>query len=300
MNVRVLVVGCGLIGVSLALAWKEKHPDWIFYGLENHPSHRQEAMQLDVFTHVFASWDDMEKTASDRSYTIGLLAVPVEAAISLLPKISAYCEWCIDVCSVKGCICEVAEQLGLRQRFLPTHPMAGKSVGGPQSANAELFLNCSWIVIKNWPALDYFRDFLQGTGAHLVILDNAELHDEWMAVVSHTVHLTSLSVMLAYEDYWVNSGVDPKLLAACTGPAFRDITRLASSPSQFWLETIHQNREPILLHLQRIEDTLKRFKFLLENQDFQGIESELKRSQIARNEWEEWKSHDNFFNPSES
>ena len=67
----------------------------------------------------------------------------------------------MDVCSVKVEPLQKvqASKLPLKQ-FVGTHPMAGREVGGAESARADLFLSRSWIITLRQQYLQPVKDWL--------------------------------------------------------------------------------------------------------------------------------------------
>jgi prephenate dehydrogenase len=274
-----LVVGCGLIGTSIAAAVRRAWP-WVkVIGVETDDGHRRQAEARHVFDAIHRSLDD----APNHRYGIAVLAVPVHAAAGLLPAVARMARVVMDVCSVKQPICEAAVRHGLRSVFAPTHPMAGRAAGGPAHADAALFEGCAWLVLAEFPACETVLPLIRATGAVCRVVPGAREHDEAMAAVSHGVHLASLSVMLAYEEAL---GTAKGNWAAWTGPGFRDVTRLSGSPPGFWPETLRSNREAVLTHLDRLIAILGKWRKTLATDDANGLLSMLQEAQAAHERWE--------------
>jgi prephenate dehydrogenase len=148
----------------------------------------------------------------------------------------------MDVCSVKVEPLEKvkASELPLRQ-FVGTHPMAGREVGGAESARADLFLSRSWIITpdaKTDPeAISKVKSLVQLLGATCVELDAAS-HDAAVARVSHLPQITA--TLLAGSLH----GVAPEWLDLA-GAGLRDTTRIAASDENLWKEIINSNSHEI-------------------------------------------------------
>lgn len=274
----ILVIGCGLIGTSLALAVHEVDPTMVLDGVEINPVYQEEAREKRVFRRVFAGFSEKMP-----SYDLAVLAVPVDIACALLPQALEKGALVMDVCSVKEAVCETAERLQARERFIPSHPMAGLASAGPNQATGGLFQDRPWLFIEGWTAAEHLLPLVQSMGARIEFLESASRHDETMAIVSHGIHLVSLSAMLAYGDALEAKGLS---LAHLTGPAFRDITRLSASPSGFWASTLRANAQAVVEHVERVISRLQSFQSTLTA----GGENELvELLDTARMMHEEWR-----------
>ena len=72
-------------------------------------------------------------------------------------------------------------------RFVPTHPMAGREVGGAHSARADLFATRSWIITPtvecSVESQAIVREFIDLVGATAILLP-ADEHDRAVAAIS--------------------------------------------------------------------------------------------------------------------
>lgn len=276
-SASVLVVGCGLIGTSIAMALKQAFPTVRLFGMDANDTHRSLAENKGVFEQIQNEWPA-------EPLDLAILAVPAMAAAAFLEQACQRSRWVMDVCSVKGPLCEAAADLELTSQFAPTHPMAGLASEGPLQATAELFVGQPWLMIQGYPVCMVVAPMIETIGARIIWLENDSVHDEAMAVVSHTIHLTSLSAMLAYETAADELNFP---LATLTGPGFRDITRLAESPSGFWIDTLLSNRVAILQQIERTKMALDAFGQTLATQDREGLKTLLDAARCARTAWKE-------------
>jgi prephenate dehydrogenase len=275
----VLICGCGLIGTSLAMAWKRANLPMRVYGVDPAPHHREEAMGTGAFVRVFAS------IPADK-YDLIVLATPIDIACTQMASVDAQATWIMDVCSVKKPLLEVAASLGRRNTFAPTHPMAGVAAEGPANASATMFAGHPWICLEGWPAAAVIQPLIRATGARVVFIDSAERHDAVMAACSHSVHLVSLTTMLMFDALATGTSS----LAQFTGPGFRDVSRLSASPSGFWVSTLMANRENIIHALDVYTQQLQGFLAALQSGDEDSLRSLLDHARAARTQWEEEQS----------
>ncbi|HET9060767.1 MAG TPA: prephenate dehydrogenase dimerization domain-containing protein, partial [Acidimicrobiales bacterium] len=77
-------------------------------------------------------------------------------------------------------------------------------------------------------------------------------HDELVALVSHTPHLTAAALMNIAADV---ADSDATLLRLAAG-GFRDMTRIAAGHPGIWPDVVAENRDAILAGLDRLSATL--------------------------------------------
>ena len=233
---HVRIVGSGLIGTSIGLGLALKG-----VGVSMH--------DLDPRAQGLA--EDLIKSPSSKPVDLVIFATPIGALNSVLneefdsnPKAGF-----IDIASVKSKVkVEVSTSKVPMGRFLPSHPMAGREVGGAESARADLFQGRPWIIDSHGVDNDVLKmssELIELLGGHQVDLDSTE-HDKAVALVSHLPQL--VASLLAKQ---LNGGDEAWLELA--GAGLRDTTRIAGSDSKLWREIITANREaltPLLLALQ--------------------------------------------------
>jgi prephenate dehydrogenase len=173
------------------------------------------------------------------------LSVVIESEFALNPH-STF----IDVGSVKGEVeLKVKTISALSTRFLPTHPMAGREIGGTGSARADLFQGRSWILTPS-PDLKpaskaIVLELIHLLGAMPIEL-SAEDHDRAVAKISH---LPQVAASLIAKQL---TGT-PAEWMELAGQGLRDTTRIAASDESLWKEIIFSNRaelEQLLINLQ--------------------------------------------------
>ena len=225
----VRIVGAGLIGTSIGLALAAKD-----IAVE----------MIDVDSSNQALAQDLTGAVSISDPELIILATPLRALSQVINGQYALNpnSTFMDVCSVKvEPLKKVkASKLPMRQ-FVGTHPMAGREVGGAESARADLFLSRSWIITpdsKTDPeAISKVKSLIQLLGATCVELDAAS-HDAAVARVSHLPQITA--TLLAGSLH----GVAPEWLDLA-GAGLRDTTRIAASDENLWKEIINSNSKEI-------------------------------------------------------
>lgn len=236
----VRIVGSGLIGTSIALALSSRGVP-----VEMTDSDGSRA----------ALAQDLVGSAVLHDVDLVILALPtsrlsqvIDQEFRLNPK-SAF----MDVGSVKAKpLHEIESNLALSRRFCGSHPMAGREIGGPESARADLFVGRPWIYTPTQncdeDVLALVTDLITILGASAVGM-TADEHDAAVALISHlpqiSASLLAKQLHLGKED-WL----------ALAGQGVRDTTRIAASDPRLWREILSMNREKVRPLLVKMNEDL--------------------------------------------
>jgi len=230
------VIGLGLIGGSVAR-------DLAALGL------RVSAFDADATQLAAAMRDGVVHTRLNQSLdgieTVDLvvIAVPVDEALSVLRLGASRLKrtaLITDVGSTKARIVALATELGIGERFVGAHPMAGDHRSGWSASRAGLFVNAPLYLCPaadSVPQAMTLADTLWRTlGARPIEMDAVE-HDERLAWTSHLPHMIAVVLGLTLGE----GGVTRDDL----GPGGRDMTRIAGSSPDMWTAIAVDNSEPI-------------------------------------------------------
>jgi prephenate dehydrogenase len=226
---KVRIVGSGLIGTSIGLGLVQR--GIAVEMVDSDPG--AQALAMDLIGGALLTDPDLVVFALPTS----ALSVILPTEIALNPQ-STF----MDVGSVKNeVLLQVKTFSGLSTRFLPTHPMAGREIGGAGSARADLFQGRSWILTPEAECAEESKDlvlelinYLGATPIELTALD----HDAAVAKISHLPQITAS--LLAKQ----LSGT-PLEWMELAGQGLRDTTRIAGSDENLWKEIIYSNRAEI-------------------------------------------------------
>jgi prephenate dehydrogenase len=253
---RVVIVGTGLIGGSFALALRKYFPDLVVVGWDK-PHVLRHALERGAI-HEGIPDLALAVAGTDLIY----VALPVGQTIEQLPEIARLAPpdaLVTDASSTKRSVCTVAASSFHEgsAHFLGGHPMTGKEVSGIAAADANLFRNSKYALIRASAKeeSDTEREFrvagfvalLEKLGAEPVWLE-AEAHDRAAAVVSHLPQLLSVALAGVVRSQTDETGL-PVTLA---GRGLRDALRLAGSPYSVWRDIILTNSD----NLERVLDQM--------------------------------------------
>jgi prephenate dehydrogenase len=258
----VAIAGLGLIGGSLArdlaaagvrvLAWDRD--------ASSLAAARREGVVTAALSADFAGVEDAD---------VFVLAVPVGAAPGVLaaaaPRLGR-ARLVTDAGSTKTSIVAAAERLGLGERFVGAHPLAGDHRGGWAASRAGLFTGATVYLcrtaVSSAESVALARSFWARVGGAAVEI-TAEEHDQRVAWSSHLPQVVStvLAEVLAAR------GVRRSEL----GPGGRDLTRLASSPAELWADILGDNRARVVEALAAAEAALGSLRAAIAAGDEQAV-----------------------------
>lgn len=254
---HVRVVGAGLIGTSIALGLASRG-----VSVELHDED-QNALDLakDLLApHVKVGVPDLV-----------IVATPPKTILKVLKKEfrSNPQATFIDVGSVKNnLVLEVEALTELAARFVGSHPMAGREVAGPSSAQADLFQGRAWILtptsMTEEPSIDLAKELVEALGATAYIM-GAPAHDSLLARISHLPQITSTALAGAIEQL----GDDLNL----SGQGLRDMTRIANSDGELWSEILLENQNEVLKAITEYQQIIANLKDALERRDESALKN---------------------------
>ena len=254
---HVRVVGAGLIGTSIALGLATRG-----VSVELHDED-QNALDLakDLLApHVKVGVPDLV-----------IVATPPKTILNVLKKESGSNPQAtfIDVGSVKNnLVLDVEALTELATRFVGSHPMAGREVAGPSSAQADLFQGRAWILtptsVTEESSIDVAKELVEALGATAYIM-NAPAHDSLLARISHLPQITSTALAGAIEQL----GDDLNL----SGQGLRDMTRIANSDGELWSEILLENQNEVLKAISEYQQIIANLKDALESRDESALKN---------------------------
>lgn len=256
------VVGLGLIGGSLARELAARGVRVL--GYDRDPAALHGAVEGGVVHAVLE-----ESLEGVKEADLLVIAVPVAAApgvlATALPHLGSV-RLVADVGSTKQAVVRAAEALGIGERFVGSHPLAGDHRSGWSASRMGLFQGARVYLSPTpstaEPALELARQLWIGLGAEPELLD-AEPHDRRLAWTSHLPQAASTALALALA----SAGIAPSDL----GPGGRDITRLSGSSPEMWTGIALENAAALSGAIEAFEERLRELRAALTRGDEQAV-----------------------------
>ena len=248
---RAAVIGLGLIGGSIARELASRGTR--VSGFDENGDALQTALSAGVVSEVLDPWLEGLHTVD-----LVVIAVPVDVASEILARIAPHttaAALITDVGSTKARIVATAERLGLGERFVGSHPIAGDHRSGWDASRLGLFQDSRVYLCPTSTsapiAIDLAKALWRELGAQEVVISASE-HDERVAWTSHLPHVVANAVALTLAHAGVARGD--------LGPGGRDVTRLAGSSPEMWAAILHENAPAISEALNAVERELAAFR----------------------------------------
>ncbi|HTT88996.1 MAG TPA: prephenate dehydrogenase/arogenate dehydrogenase family protein [Acidimicrobiales bacterium] len=285
---RAAIVGTGLIGGSIGMALRRL--GWLVSGVDNDPARVQRALELGAIDRV--GWDlsaavtfvavpagavaDVARDVLSRQDAEAVTSTGTATAPGPAPG-RARVQAVTDVAGVKaGIVAAVGHP-----RFVGGHPMAGSEQEGVEGAGPDLFLGATWVLTPgrhtSGDAYSEVQALVRLLGANPVVLEPRR-HDELVALVSHTPHLTAAALMNLAAD---EAASDAVLLRLAAG-GFRDMTRVAAGHPGIWPDVVAENQDAILDALDRLSASLDQLRAVVAGKDRAKLLELLERAREAR------------------
>lgn len=282
---KLVVIGVGLIGGSLALALRRAGMVRHVTGVGRGQANLEEARRLGII-------DDWTQDAADavRDADVVLIAVPMGAYDRVLADIDGSLPRdaiVTDAGSTKQQALRSSRQhLSDPARFVAAHPLAGTERSGAAAAFAELYDNRLCIITPegstDTEAVARVQAMWQAAGATVLSMQAAE-HDDFLAGVSHLPHMAAFALVNAVrKEAERQHEPDPFRFAA---GGFRDFTRIASSNPAMWRDIALANREALLVKLDALQAELGAVRDMLAAGDAEGLLNEFNEAKASRDAW---------------
>src|SRR5699024_7824426 len=166
-----------------------------------------------------------------------------------------------DVTSVKQVVLADLVLAGVSlDRYVGSHPMAGRERSGAISARADLFEGRPWVLCPHDDtdprAAELVARLARATGAAVTTLSPHD-HDAAVAAVSHVPQVAA-SLVAARLEHLSEEAI------GLAGQGVRDVTRIAASDPGLWTQILSGNAPAVAMVLRGISEDLARLVDALE------------------------------------
>lgn len=244
MKVKLGIIGLGLIGGSLAKAFKKNLSNATIVAYDRDEETLITAKNLgtiDIIT------NNIDYNFKDCDYIF--LCTPIEFNIKFLKKLKSIIDLnCIitDVGSTKSNIHDFVIKENLENQFIGGHPMAGSEKSGYEFSNANLFKNSYYVITPtsktNDIKLQEFKDLIIAIGAKPIIIKDYKKHDYAVAGISHVPHIIAIELVNLIN----NTDDESNLMKLLASTGFKDTTRIANCSAEVWEQICINNTNNIV------------------------------------------------------
>jgi 3-phosphoshikimate 1-carboxyvinyltransferase len=302
---KLVVVGLGLIGGSLAAACKKRGICQEVIGVARRQSVGRQAVDKGVVDRAFASIAELSREAGDQlgEGDIIFIAVPTLSLKPVLADIRNLISAEVtitDGASVKGSVlADVLDVYGTAPpQVVLGHPIAGSEKSGIEAADSELYENHRVILTPveatGEQHIRRVRALWQQVGAEVIQMDVAE-HDEVLACTSHLPHAIAFSLV----DTLAHDSKNANIFRYAAG-GFRDFTRIASSDAIMWRDIMLANRGSVLDAIDLFLANLAKLRSAVEQEDSHELLGVFTRAKAARDHFTKMLSKQAYLNKMEN
>lgn len=256
---KVGIVGLGLIGGSLAKAYKRAQAT--VFGFDK-----------DRLTTAFAKLaeaiDDELTPERFAECDLILLAIPPVPAAKWISENAGRISGdtvVIDCCGTKRNICRAGFDAARKHGFAYAggHPMAGIQFGGFKNSRADLFDGAVFALVpadhNDLRFLEKVKKLILPAGFSKLVISSAEEHDRIIAFTSQMAHVVS--------NAFIKSETARTMGTAISAGSYRDFTRVAYLDAEMWTELFMENRDNLKHELEMLIEELSGYAKALEDND---------------------------------
>ena len=268
---KICIIGCGLIGSSLARAIKKYDLCENLVSCNRSESTNKKVLELKI---VDQASSDIKKMVHDSDLVIVATPLSSYKEVMLNIKDSLKGDMILsDVGSVKKNVINLVEKLIPKDiSWIPTHPIAGTEESGPGAGFADLFKNrwCIFTPSKQAKKEDIskLKKFWQKIGSKIDTM-NPDDHDYILSITSHLPHLIAYNIVNTATNI---SSENKSSIVKYSAGGLRDFTRIAASNPIMWRDIFMQNKTQVSKMIEKFIGNLEELKDAIEHEDGEKLE----------------------------
>ena len=268
---KISIIGCGLIGSSLARAIKKNNLAQKIVSSNRSNVVNKKVIEPNI---VEDSSPDTKKMVIDSDLVV--IATPLSSYEEVIIKIKDSLKngsILTDVGSVKENVMNLVEKnLPENVSWIPSHPIAGTEESGPESGFAELFQN-RWCILtpsskSKEKDIKLLKTFWEKLGSKVDAME-AKQHDYILSITSHIPHLIAYNIVNTSLDF--QDEKETNIIKYSAG-GLRDFTRIAASNPIMWRDVFIQNKKNTSKMIDKFIENLEDLKKAIENEDGTKLE----------------------------
>jgi len=280
---KVCIIGCGLIGSSIARAIRKNNLSSKIVSSNRSDSVNKKVIELKI---VDDSSSDTKKMAEGSNLII--IAAPLSSYEDIISKIKNSLKSgtiLTDVGSVKENVINLIEKdVPANVSWISSHPIAGTEESGPEAGFSELFKDRWCILTPSKKAqekdIKLLETFWKKIGSKVDIME-AKQHDYILSITSHIPHLIAYNI--------VNTSLNiqdekESVIVKYSAGGLRDFTRIAASNPIMWRDIFIQNKKNTSKMIDKFIEDLEDLKKAIENEDGKKLEEIFTKTKKIRKE----------------
>jgi cyclohexadieny/prephenate dehydrogenase len=268
---KVCIIGCGLIGSSLARAIRKNNLAQQIVSSNRSDSINKKVIELKI---VDESSVDTKKMVINSDLVV--IATPLSSYEDVILKIKDSLKdgsILTDVGSVKENTTSLIEKYTPENvSWIPSHPIAGTEESGPESGFSQLFKNKWCILTPSKKAkekeINLLKSFWEKVGSKVDTMKSKQ-HDYILSITSHIPHLIAYNIVNTSLN--IQDEKQSNIVKYSAG-GLRDFTRIAASNPIMWRDIFIHNKKNTSKMIEKFIENLEDLKKAVENEDREKLE----------------------------
>lgn len=268
MKRNIVIVGLGLIGGSLARAFR-KYTDFDVAGIDRDPGVLRAALGCGAIRRAGGE-EDIGKA------DILFLCLYPQACLDFVEEhLRSIRPGCLvtDTCGVKSYLCPRLAQTAAERGFffVGGHPMAGRERRGFEASDADLFAGASYLVVPCGAppeAVELLKSAVSPLGIARTVETTPEEHDRMIAFTSQLPHVLACA--------YVMSPQCPDHEGFSAG-SYRDVSRVANINETMWSELFLENRKALVGELDTLVSHIGEIRDAIDAEDRPALQELLRK-----------------------
>ena len=256
---NVLIIGCGLLGSSLARRISKKKMARKIIVYEKSKSNIAKIKKLKLPIKIVKTLKDGVEVSD-----LIIFCTPMSEYRRIILQINKFISPKTLITDIGSSKIEslkiIKKSLKKNVHWISSHPIAGSEVSGPEHGRENIFENKWCILIKdkktNLRHLKFLNSFWKKVGSKTVIM-NSQKHDKIFSITSHLPHLVAYNLVKSAQDFEKIQKFD---LIKYSAGGLRDFSRIAASNEIMWRDIFFDNKNNVIKAIDLFIKNLNAFK----------------------------------------
>ena len=278
---NILIIGCGLLGSSLARKILKKKVANRIFVYEKSKINIKKIKKLKLQVILVKKLDEIVNKSD-----LIILCTPISEYKKIILKLNKFLSSKIVITDVGSSKLKslkiIKDNLKNSFSWTSSHPIAGSEVSGPEHGSLNLFDNKWCVLIKEKKTklshLKILKSFWKKMGSKTVTM-SPEKHDKIFSITSHLPHLIAYNLVKSAQDYEKKQNYD---LIKYSAGGLRDFSRIAASNEIMWRDIFFYNKKNVSKAIDLFIKNLKGFKKDINSENNRSILKKLVHTKKVR------------------
>ncbi len=278
---NILLVGCGLLGSSLLRRIHKKKIANKIFVYEKSKKNTSKIKSLKLPGTLVKELNDVVSKSQ-----LIIFCTPMSEYKKIILQINKYINsktLITDIGSSKIESSKIINKfLKKRIHWIPSHPITGSEVSGPEHGKENMFTDRWCIIIKDKNTrknnINIIAKFWKKIGSKIVLM-SSEKHDKIFSITSHLPHLIAYNLVKSAQDFEKKQKYS---LIKFSAGGLRDFSRIAASNQIMWRDIFFNNKNNISNAIDLFIKNLNQFKKDINSKNNKSIIKKLIQTKKVR------------------